>query len=256
MPHDATTDNYAHGMDWGHGDVSIGQLTNYRQYQYDLIGDHMGKDVLEVGSGASRSFTRLIVENNSDLERMLSIEPSPILLDSYQDKGTYQFPEIVEFQNKDIFEIEVEQSGQFDTILFIHVLEHIEDDRAALQHAAKLLKPGGKILIQVPALPFLFSVHDELVGHYRRYTKKIARKAIDTETFDIKRMWYSDMIGILGSLVFFKFRKIKLKSDKGNKVFNKQGRFYDKYLIPFQKRIEKFITPPIGLNLTVILQKR
>ena len=128
MSHDTASDNYAHGMDWGHGDVSIGQLTNYRQYQYDLVGEHIGTQVLEVGSGASRSFTKLIVENNDDLERMLSIEPSQTLLESYKEKGVYEFPKTVEFQNWDIFDMDPGATGLFDTILFIHVLEHIEDD--------------------------------------------------------------------------------------------------------------------------------
>ncbi len=249
-------DKYGHGMDWGHGDVSIGQLKNYRQYQYDLVGNYIGKEILEVGSGASRSFTKLIVENAEDLSRLLSIEPSQVLMEAYTEKGDYEFSGNVDFQNKDLFDITPQGAGTFDTILFIHVLEHIEDDRAALDHAYKLLKPNGKILIQVPALPFLFSVHDELVGHYRRYTKKIARSAINSDKFKINRMWYSDFIGIFGSLFFFKLRKVKLKSEEGNKVFSNQGMFYDKYLIPFQKRLEKIITPPVGLNLTVILEKR
>ena len=69
-------DNYVQGMDWGEGNTSIGSLNNYRQYQYDLIADYIGKDVLEVGCGSSRSFTKLVLKDNTNLNRLLSIEPS------------------------------------------------------------------------------------------------------------------------------------------------------------------------------------
>lgn len=49
-----------------------------------------------------------------------------------------------------------ETYGSFDNVVFIHVLEHIEDDRKAHDHTASLLDTGGKVLIEVPALPFFF----------------------------------------------------------------------------------------------------
>ena len=249
-------DNYAYGMDWGGEEVSIGALNNYRRYQYDLVADHLGKNLLEVGSGASRSFAQLIVENHSAFDRMLSIEPSLVLWEKYEKFGTYEFPENVEFRNVDLFDLTVDHTGSFDTVLYIHVLEHIEDDRGALDHTYDLLEDGGKVLIQVPALPMLFSVHDEMLGHYRRYNKPILRNAIDTDKFIIKDMWYSDPIGVFGSLYFFKIRKIKLKSTDGVNAFKNQGQLYDKFLIPFQKRVENYIRSPFGLSLNAIIEKK
>ncbi len=68
-------------------------------------------------------------------------------------------------------------------------------------------------------------------------------------------MWYQDPIGVLGSLYFFKLRKIKLKSEEGQNLVSSQGGIYDKYVIPFEKKIEKYITFPFGLSLTAILKK-
>ena len=248
-------DLYVNDMDWGSEGVSIGSLTNYRQYQYDLIGDQIGTKVLEVGSGASRSFTKLIVTQARGLEKILSIEPSVTLLEAFEGKSDFEFPDLAEFQNCDIFDLDVNKTGLFDTVLFIHVLEHIKDDRGALDHVHRFLEPGGKVLIEVPAIQALFSVHDEILGHHRRYSKKTLRAAIDSDKYKIKRMWYNDFVGILGSFYYFKLRKVKLKDQAGEKAFNSSGKLYDKYLIPFQKNIEKVISPPVGLSLNVILEK-
>jgi len=248
-------DGYVNDMDWGGEGVSIGSLVNYRQYQYDLIGEHIGKNILEVGSGASRSFTKLIIKHVDDLERVLSIEPSVTLLEAFDSKSSFEFPDTASFKNCDVFDLDVKETGKFDTVIFVHVLEHIKDDLGALNHVHQFLEPKGKVLIEVPAIQSLFSVHDEILGHHRRYSKKTLKAAIDLDKYKIKRMWYNDFIGIFGSLYFFKIKKVKLKDEQGEKAFNSNGIFYDKYLIPFQKKVEKVVTPPIGLSLNVILEK-
>ena len=61
---------------------------------------------------------------------------------------------------------------QFDTILYIDVLEHIRDDWHELSVAAGHLAAGGCIIVLNPAWPHLYSPFDRKIGHYRRYTKK------------------------------------------------------------------------------------
>ncbi len=58
---------------------------------------------------------------------------------------------------------------KYDTILYMDVLEHIDDDRAELRSAARLLAPGGNLVVLAPAHQFLFSPFDTAVGHHRRY---------------------------------------------------------------------------------------
>ncbi|MEX0813217.1 MAG: class I SAM-dependent methyltransferase [Chitinophagales bacterium] len=253
MEENTTQDKYVHGMDWGQGEVSLSDLNNYRKYQYDLVAKYVGKEILEVGSG-SRGFTKQILNENADLNKIVSIEPSVQLHKLYKDK--YPFPDFVSSACKDIFELDASDFGTFDTIFFIHVLEHIEKDKAALDHTHSLLSKDGYVLIEVPALQWLFSGHDEMLGHYRRYNKSMMKNIIDPNKYDIVKLWYQDPIGVLGSLFFFKLRKIKLKSDQGRDLVSKQGGIYDKYIIPFEKQIEKFITFPFGLSLTAVLKKK
>ena len=239
-------------MDWGANELKDFELSNYRKYQFDLIGKHIGKNILEVGSG-DRSFTNQIVKNVTGIERIVSIEPSRVLMETYKDK--YKLPDYVSLSDDNLFDLKPDSYGLFDTIIFIHVLEHVERDREALIHMHQLLKPGGKILVEVPAMQSLFSVHDKMLGHYRRYNKTNFRAMVDSNLYKINDLWYQDAIGMIGSFIFFKLKKIELKSDQGVDLVKNQGKMYDKYLIPFEKFYEKFIRLPFGLSITGILEK-
>lgn len=74
-----------------------------------------------------------------------------------------------------------------DVVVMHDVLEHLEDDRDAVRHLAMLLKPAGTLVLSVPALPALFGYHDEQLGHYRRYTRRTLRAALEP-TFKIKHL--------------------------------------------------------------------
>ena len=155
-------DKYVHEMDWGE------MLPNYRRYQYNLIKKFVGKSILEIGSG-DRGFTHQLVENSCYLKGLLSIEPSERLFDL--NKDSYSFPINVTFEKTDLFDMTVDKYGSFDTITMIHVLEHIDNDYDALDHLHSLLSVNGYLLIEVPALQYLYSIHDEKIGHFRRYNK-------------------------------------------------------------------------------------
>ncbi len=245
-------DAIVHGMDWL-AELDGFELSNYRKYQFNLIGKHIGKNILEVGSG-DRSFTNQLVKNVPGIEKIVSIEPSATLMEVY--KGKYKLPAYVTLTSDNLFDLTSDSYGLFDTIILIHVLEHVEKDKEALTHLHSLLKPRGKVLIEVPAMQSLFSVHDKMLGHYRRYNKVNFRAMVDSTLYKTKKLWYQDAIGMIGSFIFFKIKKIELKSDKGLDLVKNQGSLYDKYLIPFESFYEKYIRLPFGLSITGILEKR
>ncbi len=73
--------------------------------------------------------------------------------------------------------------GSFDAICLFDVIEHLDDDVAALRCVRSLLKPGGKVVITVPALPWLFGVHDEINEHRRRYSETLLRGCLAESGF-------------------------------------------------------------------------
>lgn len=246
------SDLYVNDMDWSKDGNGFSSFKNYRKYQYNLIEKYIGNRILEIGTG-DRSFTNQILENLKHECTLLSIEPSEVLYNLSSDKN--HFPDNFEFISKDLFDMGESYNNKFDTALLIHVLEHIEDDRAALDHIHPLLIDGGHLLIEVPAYQWLYSDHDASLGHHRRYDTRSLKNIVDFNKYKLVKIWHQDPIGILGSLYFFKLKKTKLKSMSGNALLKNQGRIYDNFIIPIEQFFEKFIKFPVGLNLTLILKK-
>lgn len=82
------------------------------------------------------------------------------------------------------------EPGSQDWILLTDVLEHVEDDDAALAALGGLLAPGGRLLLTVPAFPFLWTRHDAEHGHFRRYTRPQLRARLLEAGFTIERLTF------------------------------------------------------------------
>jgi SAM-dependent methyltransferase len=80
-------------------------------------------------------------------------------------------------------------TASFDLVVAYDVLEHIDDDLAVIHEVHRVLKPGGRFLVAVPADPALWSAHDEAVGHFRRYTPTGLGSIMTDNHFDIARVW-------------------------------------------------------------------
>jgi SAM-dependent methyltransferase len=87
-------------------------------------------------------------------------------------------------------------SNTYDAMVLLNVLEHIEDDAAATRHIARMLKPGGVAVIEVPAGPELFDDYDRELKHFRRYTLQGLCKMIEGGGLKIERQKY------LGALIY------------------------------------------------------
>jgi SAM-dependent methyltransferase len=78
----------------------------------------------------------------------------------------------------------------FRAVLALDIIEHVDDDRALVATLASLLAPGGILIINVPALPELFSEFDQANGHRRRYTPETLRAAFDGTQLTLERIFY------------------------------------------------------------------
>lgn len=80
-------------------------------------------------------------------------------------------------------------SGGYDLIVAFDVLEHIDDDKAAANEIARMLRQGGTALVAVPCDMRLWSAHDVALGHYRRYTRQTLGPLLEGAGLAIERMW-------------------------------------------------------------------
>ena len=86
--------------------------------------------------------------------------------------------------------------AQFDVVLMLDVLEHYVDDVAVVAGARKLLRPGGSLLVSVPALQVLWSEHDESLHHVRRYTARSLRRTIEAGGLVVRRLTYTNVAAL------------------------------------------------------------
>lgn len=135
-----------------------------------------------------------------------------------------------------------------DVVVMHDVLEHIEDDRKAARELYALVRKGGVAVVSVPALPSLYGIHDEQLGHYRRYTKQTLIDVLRPH-FEIRRLqWY----GLASIPIAFYYSRWRRKPYPLGAAQNSLlGNVYAAVC-----RIEGHIAEPIGTALIVELQPR
>lgn len=196
--------------------------------------------VLEVGAGIGSS-TRLF--ENAPFEKWLCLEPDPELAS--------QLPSVLNKLNQpDRYQWMVGTLGSlpkndvFDTILYIDVLEHIEDDRAEVEMALNHLSTDGALIVLSPAHQYLYSSFDKTIGHYRRYNKE-SLKALAPQRFECRKLIYLDSMGMLLSLG----NRLILRKDLPSA---KQLAFWDRYIVPISKRTDRLIHYRLGKSILAI----
>ena len=89
----------------------------------------------------------------------------------------------------------------FDVILLLDVLEHCADETSVLTALRRVLRPGGTLLVSVPAFQFLWTRHDESVQHVRRYTARRLRRALEGGGLAVRRLTYTNVAALPPALV-------------------------------------------------------
>lgn len=145
------------------------------------------------------------------------------------------------------------ERGRYDLIAILDVLEHIEADRDALRGIAACLKPGGQILITVPAFPWMWSAHDVVNHHYRRYTKETLRAAISDADLKLERLdWFNSLLFPLaaGARVWGKLRG---KSDSDDALPSAPVNALFRTLFGFERHLIGRVPMPPGVSLLAIV---
>ncbi|MGD0370281.1 MAG: class I SAM-dependent methyltransferase [Candidatus Dormibacteria bacterium] len=141
--------------------------------------------------------------------------------------------------------LDVVPDSSIDFIYAFDVLEHIEDDVHCLELWHRKLRPGGRILVYVPAFPVLYSSMDRHIGHYRRYRLRSLRVKCRAAGFAVDRAVYVDCIGFLASLAY------KL-TDRGAGVISWRAvRWYDRYVFRLSRTFDLLVSRWVGKNLLI-----
>jgi len=217
---------------------------NWKRYWASEIRRHVHGDVLEVGAGTGVNTGLLRPEDNRS---WTCLEPDPRLAD--QAVRTFaRDPHLADCRVTAATISGLEAGARFDTILYIDVLEHIEDDRAELARAAAVLRDKGHLIVLAPAHQSLYTAFDESIGHFRRYDRtRLA--ACSPPGGDLVRLIYLDSVGLLASIANrFLFRQSMPTIE--------QILFWDRVLVPQSRWLDRIVFHSIGKSILAVWQKR
>src|SRR5882724_8508718 len=136
-----------------------------------------GRTIFDIGCAGGVSFDDL-----SQYGEVYGLEPDPTLVDACP-----QCRACIELTG---FGPDYAPSRQYDLVLMLDVLEHLEDDVTALGSLQHLFKPRGRAILTVPALQSLWSVHDVMNRHYRRYDKMGLQRLLEASGFAVHALQY------------------------------------------------------------------
>jgi SAM-dependent methyltransferase len=205
----------------------------WRSYWQTQIAPFIGNRVLEVGAGLGTVVRSL---HHLPVERWIALEPDPGMagrLLALSQSGV--MPPFCEPRLGTTLDLAPDEL--FDTVMYIDVLEHIEDDRAELARAARHIAPHGTLVVLAPAHQFLYSSFDAAIGHFRRY-RRDGLLDLRPPGLSVVRSRYLDAAGLLTSL--------------GNRLLLKQSvptpaqiRIWDRVMV----RASRWLDPVVGFRL-------
>jgi glycosyltransferase involved in cell wall biosynthesis len=221
----------------------MARLQAYNAWLDARFRHYIGQRVLEVGAGVGNQ-TRYFIER----ERVVASDIEPHYLRELKDKfghrsnvrvAPFRFP----LNDADFRDLAGER---IDTIVCLNVLEHIENDRGTLPDFARILAPGGHLVLLVPALPALYGTLDIHLNHYRRYDASGLRALIVDAGFVIDEMRYLNRPGVFGW--WLNSRVLK------RKVLPKGQLAAFRWIQPLLK-LEERRPPSFGMSLLVLARK-
>jgi hypothetical protein len=198
---------------------------NWKSYFSQQIGPFLSGDILEVGAGIG---SNTLILDPGGAGRWMCLEPDPDLFTSLV-KTLGKAP------GRRLYEpvcgtLRSLKNQQFDTIVYIDVLEHIEDDREELTRAALHLRSKVRLIVLSPAHQRLFTQFDVAIGHLRRYNRSMLRH-ISPSCMSVIRLRYLDSFGLIASAA----NLLLLRQSMPTKA---QLSFWDRWIVPVSRVLD------------------
>jgi SAM-dependent methyltransferase len=209
----------------------------YNRWLAELTLPYLGDDPIEAGSGIGTN-AALWLELGAPHVTVSELDEAALtrLRERFADEPR------VEVEAIDLMHAPRENHSAF---VALNVLEHIEDDRGALRGAAALVRPGGRVIVFVPAFQFAAGRFDQEIGHHRRYTKRTLRATYEQAGMSMETMRYVNAPG-LGAW-FVSVRLLRGIPREGVLL-----QLWDRSVIPVTRAVERRVPPLFGQSLLAV----
>jgi glycosyltransferase involved in cell wall biosynthesis len=220
---------------------SVRRARGFNLWMLSQFRAYLGQRVFEAGCGIG-NFTELLL----DRERLVCVDNDPFYVEIIRRR--FGHLENIEASQGDLTRascVEQVRTQEIDTIVSLNVLEHIEDDRAAIRNFFEILRPGGHAAVLVPAHPWLYTDCDRTLGHVRRYTEPELREKFAQAGFEVVSVEQFNRLAVYGWW---------LNGKRGNDRLSPfQMRVYE-FLLPLAKLMDRLKRGP-GLSFILVGRK-
>jgi SAM-dependent methyltransferase len=222
--------------------IELERTRRFNAWMGETLRPHIGDRVLEIGAGIGNLTNQLIPR---ELFLASDINPNYLhYLRSYSFGKPYLRVMEIDAANPEHF---IDLEGQFDTVVMLNVLEHVDDPAQTLQNVRSALEDGGHAVILVPQHPWLFGSLDEALGHRERYTRRGFERALADAGFRVELILDFNRFSVPGWWLNARVLKRKRFSRLQLKLVDT--------LMPLLKRIDR-IWPWSGASLIAICSKK
>lgn len=216
---------------------SLESAVNYHAWLASLAVPYLGDDPIEMGSGLG-DYAQRWLASGAPKVTATELDPSRV---AYLTTRLASEPR-VHVKRMDVM---APDPGAHSCLVAFNVLEHIENDVAALRGAHAVLRPGGYVVMLVPAFPFAMGKFDREVGHFRRYKRKTLRAAYEAAGLEVEKIHYVNMPGLLSW--FAAVRVLRMTPSDGLAV-----RLWDRFITPRARAWEAKHRPPFGQSVLCV----
>jgi SAM-dependent methyltransferase len=173
----------------------MSRADNYNGWLVERSLPYLGRRVLDLGAGIG-TFTQLL----ADRRQVVALEPDPALRPALERR--FAGCASVRVLALDAESLDPAALGApFDSVVCFNVLEHIDDDLETLRRVREVLRPGGTLLLLVPAHPWLYGAADRAVAHRRRYRREPLRRLLARAGLSTDELRFVNPVGAAGWLV-------------------------------------------------------
>lgn len=210
------------------------EAENYNRFLRNLIRRYAGdaSTALDFGAGIGTFSNSLDIPSG----QVHCVEPDAAARELLASQGLLPHADLSEVDDACV-----------EYLFTLNVLEHIEDDAGALADLYRVIEPGGRLFIYVPAFNLLYTSMDSHVGHHRRYRMAELAKLLEQTGFSVDKKAYTDALGFFATLAY------KLVDNRQPAPLNRRLlRFYDRYLFPLSQILSVPFARILGKNLFIV----
>jgi len=200
-------------------------------------------DILDVGTGTGSNLRLL---QDLGFTRIIGVDQSPVAIQFCAEKG------LGEVRLGDVCALPFPDAS-FDLVLATDIIEHVDDDLAALRELHRVLKPGQPLLLTVPAFPILWGLQDQVSHHKRRYRLKQLLEKLDDAKLPGQRYFYFNYLLFLPILMARKLmRLLKVRVESEGQINTPLLNRVLLQLFELDVKTAPLLRPPFGVSALVI----